>query len=63
MRRLCLEWAAFEKPRIASQTLQALGGGICRELKSFLEFEDERIRVDAMKYLADRLFGKAALLD
>jgi len=27
--------------------------------KSFLESEDERIRLDAAKYLTDRLFGKA----
>jgi hypothetical protein len=28
--------------------------------KSFLESEDERIRLDACKYLTDRLFGKAS---
>lgn len=27
--------------------------------KSFLGSKDERIRLDAMKYLSDRLFGKA----
>ncbi len=28
--------------------------------KSFLESEDERIALDATKYLTDRLFGKAS---
>jgi hypothetical protein len=28
--------------------------------KSFLESEDERIRLDAAKYLTDRLYGKAS---
>jgi hypothetical protein len=27
--------------------------------KSFLESENERIRLDAMRYLTDRLYGKA----
>ena len=32
---------------------------LARKWKSFLESEDERIALDACKYLTDRLFGKA----